>query len=73
MMGLEPVIEPARPELGNENGSVWSDFLDPGQLTLRSPLEVDGHQLVVDIAPVRGQGGRVRGEQQGLDTIVSQS
>ena len=72
MMWLKPVIEPAWPELGDENGSVRSDFLDPGQLTLRSPLEVDCHQLVVDVAPVRGQGGRVRGEQQGLDTIVPQ-
>jgi hypothetical protein len=41
--------------------------LEPLQLLLRVPLEVGSHELVVNIAPVSCQGGRVRGEQQGLD------
>ena len=31
MMRLKPVIEPAGPELRDENGRVWSEFLDPGK------------------------------------------
>jgi hypothetical protein len=42
--------------------------LESLQLLLRVPLEVGSHELVVNVAPVSCQGGRVRGEQQGLDT-----
>ena len=42
--------------------------LDPLELLVGVPLDVGGHQLVVHVAPVSGGGGRIRGEQQALNT-----
>ena len=42
------------------------------QLLLRVPLKVGGHELVVYVAPVSGQGRGVRREQQALNTCTQQ-
>ena len=64
MIRLKPVVEPAGPELGHDDGGVRPELLDPGQLSLGVPLEVGRHQLPVNVAPVSRQCGSVRGEEE---------
>ena len=69
---FEPLVKPAGPELAHQHRGVWSHSSDCFNLYIGLPLEVDRHQLVVDVAPVKGEGGGVAGEQQGLDATLSQ-
>ena len=63
MLLLKPLVKPAGPELAHQHWRVWPHGSQGLDLLLRLPLEVDRHQLVVDIAPVEGERGGVAREQ----------
>ena len=69
---LEPLVEPAGPEFAHQHRRVRPHSSQCFDLLLCPPLEVDRHQLVVDVAPVEGEGGGVAREQQRLDSSLSQ-
>ena len=64
---LEPIVKPTRPELAHQHWRVRPHSSQCFDLLLCLPLEVDRHQLVVDVAPVKGEGGGVTREQQRFD------
>ena len=72
MLLLKPLVKPARPELAHQHWRVRPHGSQGLDLLLRLPLEVDRHQLVVDVAPVEGERGGVAREQQRFDPTLPQ-